>query len=883
MTAWDDVRELIDKCDADGVAALVVTLDDAARRQVAGELPGHLKEVRLYLDSWRGAGEHAEALRAAGAGTIATATSVASWLTRRGLVGSGETVDDTRRLLGLVGTRPRAWQAELATRLAGRLRGGDPSYGLTAALIRRTGVEPPTDDGFVVGWVSAVLGGWRVSDTLTADPLADALLPRIFHAQGVGEVLQWEGDPTDGRTWLGGLRALAATGRVDRAMLLEGCVGRFLRGGTALQLRFFVRLHQALDPTPAEVAPRVRDYLRLLPSAPGPVAELALGHLRALPTVPPGDFAEAVDALMYRPEKKLVRACLSWLDRSVRLGPEYAGAATAALAAAFGHDSSDVQERAVRLAARHAAHLDAAPLREAATALPADLRALLGVSRTPARDERTAGEETPIPLIAPALPPVEFPSPITTTAELAAEFTRLANDPFSELGWLDTERLMAALVELTHRDPAAVRAALASVPESELDREVRESEDTRAALALMAIHQPWGWSVGEKPLAWLWTAMRAVVSPQAPPAPRFPDQLSAPNLLILRRMAELVAAARAGDLPPVLLATPTSVSGHVDPAELLARLERLEAAGLEPSDADLQQALLRIPRRVDAGVAARAALLTGSAGRLAARWMAGDGPADPVVTVRYRYTDGGSHRWFDEGRPPDYHRDPCASSFVAASPAGLDLIDLLCRDPDAYFHHRGGYMSWWAGVMPSRREVVAAHLLPFFDWEWRERGPDLSILHDLARADGPLGPAFAAALIFHLNDEDPAGRTAALDVLLALAAAGDLPDSDVGDQLGHLVGNGMVTLSRVTPSLAEAERAGAGAQVWRIVAAALPRVLPAPGERPPSGLADLIALGVRTAPPGGTTHVPGLAGIAARGGSSRMVREAARLVRLLPP
>ncbi|WP_440099948.1 DUF7825 domain-containing protein [Streptosporangium sp. H16] len=860
MNAWDDVRDLIDKSDADGVAKLVVTLDDAARREVAKRLPGHLKEIRLYLDSWRGAGDRAEALRAAGAGTIAAAASVASWLTRRGLVGARETVDDTDRLLDLVGARPHAWQAELAARLAEKLRGSDPSYELTASLILRTGIEPPADDGFVVGWVSAALGRGRVADVLAADPLLDALLPRIFHAQGVGEALQWDGDPTSGGTWLGGLRTLAAGGRVDRAMLLDGCVGRFLRGGTALEMRFFVRLHQALEPTPAEVGSRARDYLRLLPSAPGTVAELALGHLRELPAVSPGDFAEAVEALMYRPEKKLVRAGLSWLDRSVRLSPEYAGAAAGALATAFAHEASDVQERAVRLAVKHAANLDPAALRDAVGALPADLRALLGIKERPGEKE----EERPALLVAPRLPRVEFPPPITTVAELGAEFARLAADPHGQLGRLETERLAAGLVELTHRDREAVRAALAPVP-------VRE----------------WGWSENDNPLAWLWAAMQAIASPAtSSPAPRLPgpSHTSVPHLLTLRRMAELVSAARADALPPVLLATPTSADGHVDPAELLARLERLEAVGMDPPDADLQQALLRIPRRVDAEVAARAAGLTTSAGRLVARWMSGEGLADPVVTVRYGYTNGTyRHSWFDEGEQPLYYSNPRAASFVAASPVGLDLVDPLCRDPETHVHNRGGYMSWWAGVMPSHREVVAAHVLPFFDWEWPENSPGLPILRDLARADGPLGPAFATMLAYCLNNADPADRTAALDLLLVLAATGDLPAADLGDQLGHLARNGMVTLSRVIPSLTEAERAGAGAQVWQAVAAALPHLLPADGERPLSGLADLIALGVRTAPPGDTTPVPGLAAIAARGGSSRMVREALRLTRLLSP
>ncbi|MGJ6967531.1 DUF7824 domain-containing protein [Streptosporangium sp. G11] len=562
-----------------------------------------------------------------------------------------------------------------------------------------------------------------------------------------------------------------------------------------------------------------------------------------------------------------MRAGLSWLDQSVRLAPEYAEAAAGALVAAFAHEASDVQERAVRLAVKHAAHLDRAPLRDAAAALPADLRERLGISEKPGEDEKPAdgagsGEDArPALLIAPALPPVEFPPPITTAAELGAEFVQLAHAPFTHLDWLGSERLMAALVELTYRDRAAVRAALAQVPA-----------------------RTWTWDEDDDPVAWLWTAMQAVASPPAPsPVSRFPDphRTSMPHLLILSRMAEILAAARADNLPPVLLATPTSADGHVDPTELLARLERLEAVDMDPPDADLQQALLRIPRRVDAGVAAKAARLTSPAGRIVARWLSGGGLADPVVTVRYGY-EGDSHRWFDDGPPPSYYYNSRAYSFVAASPVELDLIDLLCRDPRAFTLNRGGYLNWWAGIMPSHREVVAAYLLPFFDWDWPERSPGPPILHDLARADGPLGPAFATMLVSHLNNEDPAGRAAALDLLLALAAAGDLPATDVGDQLGQLVKNGMVTLSRVTPSLAEAERAGAGAQVWRTVAAALPRILPADGERPPNGLADLIALGVKTAPPGDTTRIPGLAAIAARGGSSRMVREALRLTRLLP-
>ncbi|AWS44725.1 DUF6493 family protein [Streptosporangium sp. 'caverna'] len=373
VTAWDDVRDLIGKCDADGVTALVLTLDADGRREVAKQLPGHLKEVRRRLDSWRGAREHAEALRAAGAGTIATAASVASWLTRRGLVGADSTVDDTHRLLRLVRTRPHAWQADLAQRLAVRLRGRDPSYELTAALIRETGIEAPTDDGFVLGWVSRRTAGRSLVDVLADDPLLDTLLPRLFEAQGVGEALNREGI----YPWPSVLHTLATSGRVDRSMLLDGCLRRFLRGGTVLELRFFVRLHEALDPTADEIKLHTYDYLRLLPSAPGPVAELALSHLRRLDPPEPEDFGEAAKALMFRQEKKLVRAGLSWIDQVVRHAPGHAEAAAEALAMIFGHEMLDLQERAVRLAVKHSAGMSADTLRDAAGALPPDLRARL--------------------------------------------------------------------------------------------------------------------------------------------------------------------------------------------------------------------------------------------------------------------------------------------------------------------------------------------------------------------------------------------------------------------------------------------------------------------------------------------------------------------------
>ncbi|GAB3904368.1 hypothetical protein GCM10027612_72220 [Microbispora bryophytorum subsp. camponoti] len=57
-----------------------------------------------------------------------------------------------------------------------------------------------------------------------------------------------------------------------------------------------------------------------------------------------------------------------------------------------------------------------------------------------------------------------------------------------------------------------------------------------------------------------------------------PNRVSPPHDFLLHRYAELAEALRNGTLPPVLLATPTWMSGHLDPDVLIDRLETCAAA-----------------------------------------------------------------------------------------------------------------------------------------------------------------------------------------------------------------------------------------------------------------------------------------------------------------
>ncbi|WP_188189714.1 hypothetical protein [Nonomuraea sp. SYSU D8015] len=375
--AWDAVRAAIDAEDFSAVATLMIGYDDAQRREVARELPGYLpiarqagtrrdyermqrhqarwrelelraEEMGRYVfampeasvllsqgpemeDRWR------EPMRVAGAGAIAGAAAVATWLTKRDFERSWmpREADDVPAILEVVAVRPVAWQQDLAVRLALRLRGTRPQADdrrvrLALALLRASGAEPPEHDPLTLAWLVATPLG-----DLAGDRLLDVMLPRLFEAEGAGRLL------CDDQALPAALGKLAAEGRIRRAALLDGCRTRFLRGGQAADLRFFVRLHDLLDPAPEEVAPRADDYVALLSHAPANVADLALRQLRRLKTTPP---AEAVEGLPYRREGKLVRAGLSLLDRVLKDGDVDAYAP--ALAAALLCESPDARERA---------------------------------------------------------------------------------------------------------------------------------------------------------------------------------------------------------------------------------------------------------------------------------------------------------------------------------------------------------------------------------------------------------------------------------------------------------------------------------------------------------------------------------------------------------
>lgn len=856
--------------DVTKVADLARALPDSGRRVIAKALPAYLRETRAATQ-WGFLADHQVLpLLAAGMATMSGAAAVAGWISRRELRSWSSVDRDAiiKRLAATVADRPDEWRADVAHRLSARLSPNAGSWRdtqvweLAAELVRGAHAQPPIDDAFVRGWV---LWGGEPAE-LAADPFADALLPRFFEVDGIGAVLsnrkRWW--PDSG--WAGPVVELVRAGRLERQAVLDGCVSRFLRGGEANDLQWFVQLYDALQPTLEESEAHLRDHVRILPASSPAVAEHAFAEVRRLDEagrLPAELFAETADALAFRPERKLVRTALTWLDRTARKR-DRVDATLTAVAVAFGHESLEIQERAAKVAAKHASQANeqtCEAIREAAASLPHESReriaAAFGAAAEPVASIAVAAPSVPMPALA------ELPPPIASIAELVEESVRVLRD--HEIHSVTAERALAGLVEFAYSRPDETRDALRPVvlevaPWLDYDSDFKSNGNSAT---------------------WLGHAIQALVPPTQKPnrhwdPHRYTVPPNEPLSVLQARMDDVRAAVGRS---PVLLSTPTGTDGHVAPDALLDRMERIEAAGQEPGPLDLDQALLRLPRDIDPDVLTRARRLTSRAGQQIVDWLTAEGLHDPgIACAAYRipWAYGGK-----VSRVLPTITTPDTTSTIAAQLCELPAKgEWLLLNVGPYYH--APHATWWPTLLPSHREVIAAHALVLAPSRNEDRSHLGAMMLALAHADGPVGPAMSTLLAYELSAKHRKERADAVEALLTLCAKATLPVLDLAQAIATLVQIGELKLNRVTEALIEAARAGAYADILTVIADALPVILPAPGEKAPNGLPDLIALASEAAETtGARVEIKGLADVAARGGSSRLVREAVRLQHIL--
>ncbi|MFC8298649.1 hypothetical protein [Micromonospora orduensis] len=836
-----DPLEFLVRGDVGAAVDAVTGLDERERRSFADALVAH---VRRRRDNWWWDKE-ATALAVVAVGCLPTAATAAELLGRRNVSLRGA---DAGLVVQVARARGVPWLAELANRLADRLRRDDPRDGweFIAELLTAEKAATPTGNQFVEGWLALMAWPpeWQrpvpLVDRLRADVFLDALAPRLFEVDGVGTRMSFDEFMTDEKLALPrALTRLAGEGRLDRTMLLDGCVSRLLRGDRPAALRPFVALHAMLEPTASEVDKRRGNYLRLLADAPGSVASMAQKTLRALDDPEVDGLLDTSRAVLVRPDKALVRAQLGWLDQLARRYPDRAAEIAEVIATAVDHPAAEVRDRAGTLAARHGYVV--AP------------RVVIGA----------VGDDLP-----PPAGPLPAPPAITDPDELAEEVASLLGGPTTASG---LERVLDAVVRLTGGDRARLGDALTPVLRRHRAGAVEHQWDPCCLCGLLggvlhAAADPVEGGVRRG----RWAAMLAALRRRTPGGPSLDPRVPPPHRLLRARLAEI--GNRVGPpRHPGLLAAPTTANGGIDPEVLYDRLTRIGEHG--EWEVDLTQALLRLPARVDGPLAARAAALGTPAGDRLAGWLRAGGlpaPDQHVVTL-----PGGERR---QGYAWGYELPRQRTHVRVSPPEGVDdpfgLLTVPAGSVDSYV---GGAALLWPAVLPGYRGLVAAYALPEIA---SSADQDLSggaaILPLLAECGGDGGPAVDLALAYGLGARHESDRVATVDALLMLAAAGDLDAPKVGAHLGTLAAVGDLTLTRTLQPLRDAAAAGAPLSIWRLLAAALPALLAAP--KVPRGTPDLLTLAAETAGATGVRiDVPGLAEVAARGGLSRLVTEARRL------
>lgn len=865
-------------------AETVTLLDgmtDAERRALVPELKALRSELRSA--PWNAASRRAwPTLHLAGAACQTGAAGVAAWISAADMQWAQAS---PAVLLDVLGDREPEWLADVTHRLAQRpFAMGSVPYELMAGLVRLSGCPVPTTDAYVQGWMEHIGAVWQRGDTvldrLRKDPYLRELVAALFEIDGIGSRVEWRyGEGSN--SWTYALARLTQEGALDRKVMVDACFARLLRGGAATELRAFLNLLTSLDLTADEQRERAADWLALAAESVVPVASQAQSVLASLAlegTLPPGQLAEMTSCVLFRTEKKLVRAQLILVGKALRRDPSTAAEVVPAVARAFGHEDTDLQERALKLVERHLGGLRAEgalreELADAAARLSPGLRVraeqLLGGGPSAAAPE--AHEEV--------LPPVPERWRLAPAPQTRAEVVEELGSLLGSRGELSAfERTLDGLVRHAYQDgqglaealrPWASRGWWATAAPEDIDRYFRgNSHSLELILATL---------LGHTRTALLHDIVRRGATGPGCVHSGVADAFHA-------RLREVAYRLRT-DPQPFLLSTPSWSTGLLEPEDLVSRLETYRRLDARPGAADFAQALLRLREDDRAGAEAaadRAQRLGTAEGERLARWLTDESPAPPPGRRR---TSGvrvlvelGELAQPQHSLPPEFQAlGRRVTPFAAHRYCG---------------HRVGGEARHWLGVLPGRRELVAARMLrDLSSLAVEDTRGAAAILPRLAEADGEAGECVHLCLAYGLGARHPEDRLATVDALLVLAARGQLDAGRLGADLGQLVRSGAVKPSRLAEAIRTAAATGARATVWTVLRQTLPMLLAdlaaqgaakeaAKGAAgaPPRGLGDLLAVAAECAERSGAHgDLAHLAQTVGRGGSSKVVTQARRL------
>ncbi len=765
-----ELEDLIIAGNAAKVADAVAPLTEAERRKLSGAVNALAGGLWGSLPGWKdedGPGSPGDAIRRlmahrnahtggrhdylihtrqSGAARVAVLAVCPLSVCRRRAGGLFLTVDPAvdEAMLRVLRDRRPPFLAELVDAFL-EPRTGGLNWACVWGLVREGLIEKPDSDNFIDYFARQRLGtmGIKANETSLPDRLAaePALLPevwRLFEVETDAFAFGFERFDHLFQSWPSAIIELSMRGLMDRPRLLRASASAMLNPWKTMSLSTLGKLHEALAPTPDELAALAPVYADLLASPTPAVAAFGVKMLAAADKagrLDAGHLPALAGAFSLRTKGPAKAAIKLLKPRVADKGATAEGrdAAAALLAEALGHEAADVQTAALAAlgpAAKLAARAGDVPpwvetVRDrlpdlAATARP-KAEALLepfgpAADRTPGGSEAAAepAGEPPAESVADVLAKAadvpaawralaglnaadlvagdRYPAPPPFDLMDAAVLTGVdAVAPIASVDELidavahavetvdspeEVERILDGISRLCDRRPADFAARTGALLKRATDVRYGQSSD-----GLTRHYSFAGRELATLVLHWLIGPTKSLARVANV------DDGSEQSIFSFEewRIEEIRARMKRGVAAP-LLSAPTHARGWIDPAAAVRLWKSLERAGLAPPRSDVIAALLRLaPDAPDRRAAAlHAAKELASPDAAALRYALGSSdPADAPAAFAWH---GRPARDSEARQVAEHGRDARATVGAAAGGADEEAVGLWlaagrCRTP----------------------------------------------------------------------------------------------------------------------------------------------------------------------------------------------------------
>ena len=805
-----NIEPFVASGDVEGVIGALLAIDESSRRRAAPDVLQALRsEEKAWLDSLdfsrprsilrRGQKSSEQVqrdrLRVLSAAALCTATGAELGSRRLWVDGP-----DVARVLGV---RQPAWTQQWLDRQFPPGRGGPFGWLDALAIAGLVEVTPTIAASLPVSVGRQVARDRNLADFVRARPWLTDSLWQLFEVEGGGQSSLAACDKY-GADWQALFLHYTADGTLDRQRVLDASLEALDRGFSEFRAGWFLRLHEALEPTLDERAERATRYVRLLSSPQGPTQAFSLKALEVLHKerrVDPADLLDGLDHMMGARAKGTVLRAIKLAESIAKTEPTLVTRASETIAVALVHASPEVQARALDVLGRHHAHAVLTPQHVAMVAPSNQARAaaLAGADalESPAASIGSGqlADRAPIPM-----------EPVETIEELV-EAIAAALENAEQLVLL--ERALQGISRHCNQESGQAGAALAKRARSLLSRDCPEPTQSLCQVVLA------------------WVA-------RIPP-PRLRVQRSVVGFL--QGWVWSVAQRAASGISAPLLATPTHEGGWIDPAEAVARTAAVRS--FDAADAVLMLLRLSPAGRDQARIAA--ASVEGELGAALRHALGGDGetigPSEAlwVAAARARAPHADDHVVAQRHRlrHPDaafaarmsYEFIPKPMPHVRYQaqddPAGRSIDPHM---PTVMMRHRydGPYswdrlpgtgadnlalVRWVATVWPQNRDPIleagveaVSQNLDWWEAQWHNRGYIEVLLDPALELTRPAYQLLALALAA----KDPTESTIAVDAFIAQDRAGQLDINALAGELAQLISWGVTMPSRIAASLAHA-------------------------------------------------------------------------------